>query len=131
MTQIPDQITFRGLAHSEALEAEVREHISWLEQHHPDLVRCRVLLELPHRRRHRDGRHVQVRIEVTFPNTEPIVVSQRPTLGGPVPDDEDVVRSADLESDRLPHDASAAIRRAFAVMRRRLKDATQNVRRAG
>ena len=80
MTQIPDQIAFRGLAPSQALEAEVREHISWLEQHHPDIVRCRVLLALPHRRRHRDGRHVRVRIEVTFPNTEPIVVSHQPSL---------------------------------------------------
>ena len=128
MTQIPDQITFRGLAHSESLEAEVREHISWLEQHHPDLVRCRVALELPHRRRHRDGRHVHVRIEVTFPNTEPIVVNHQPSLHRPNPDDEDVVRN---ESDRLPHNATAAIRRAFAAMRRRLEDATHNIRRAG
>ena len=32
MTLIPTQVTFRGLAHSDALEADIRERIAWLEQ---------------------------------------------------------------------------------------------------
>lgn len=32
MTVIPTQLTFRGLPHSDALEAAVRQRVAWLEQ---------------------------------------------------------------------------------------------------
>jgi hypothetical protein len=48
MTLIPTQVTFRGLARSAALEAEIRERIDWLEQFYADIVRCRVLVEIFH-----------------------------------------------------------------------------------
>lgn len=54
MTLIPTQATFRGFAQSEALEADVRERVAWLEQFYAGIVRCRVLVEVPHRHR-QDG----------------------------------------------------------------------------
>ena len=77
MTLIPTQMTFRGLALDEALEGDVRERVSWLEQFYRGIVRCRVLVEVPHRHRH-DGRHFHVRIELTVPGGPPIVVSHEP-----------------------------------------------------
>ena len=56
MTLIPTRINFRGLAHSRTLEADIRERIAWLQQFYSSIVRCRVLVEVPHRHRH-DGRH--------------------------------------------------------------------------
>jgi hypothetical protein len=54
MTLIPVQITFRGLPHSDALEADIRERVVWLEQFYTDIVGCRIVVEKPHRHRH-DG----------------------------------------------------------------------------
>lgn len=51
----PVQITFRNMRTSASLEDHVRARVAWLERFHPDLVGCRVLLEVPHPRRLRDG----------------------------------------------------------------------------
>src|SRR5687768_13115222 len=51
MPLIPVQVTFHGLAHSDALEADIREHVDWLEQFYTGIVRCRVRVEMPHRHR--------------------------------------------------------------------------------
>ena len=61
------QITFHGLVHSPELESDVVERIAWLAKFYPDIVSCRVLLEVPHRH-HCNGRHVHVTIELTVPN---------------------------------------------------------------
>ena len=81
MTLVPTRVTFRGLAHSDALEADIQERVAWREQFYAGIVRCRVLLDLP--RRHRDdGRHAHVRIEMTVPRGSPIVVTHEPSLHG-------------------------------------------------
>jgi hypothetical protein len=41
MTLVPTRVTFRGLAHSDALEANIQERVAWLEQFHAGIVRCR------------------------------------------------------------------------------------------
>ena len=64
MTLIPTQVTFHGLTPRDDIESDVRARVSWLQQFSPRIVRCRVLLEVPHRH-HRRGRHVQVRIDIT------------------------------------------------------------------
>jgi ribosome-associated translation inhibitor RaiA len=78
MTLRPTQITFRGIAHSAALEADIERHIAKLERHHR-LVGCRVLVETPHRHHH-DG-PLRVRVEITVPGINPIVVSHEPSPG--------------------------------------------------
>jgi sigma 54 modulation/S30EA-like ribosomal protein len=69
MTLMPTQITFHGVDRSEALEADIRERVTWLEQFYAGVVRCRVLVEKPHRW-----------LELTVPGGEPIVVSHEPSL---------------------------------------------------
>jgi len=62
MTLIPIQVTFLGFVGSELLDAEIREHVAWLEQFHEGIVRCRVLVELPHRHRHGGLTEVESRL---------------------------------------------------------------------
>jgi len=121
MTLIPTQVTFRGLAHSDALEADIRKRIAWLEQFYAGIVGCRVLVEMPHRHRH-DGRHFHVRIEVTVPGGAPIVVSHEPSLHGPLKDVEEAAHRKETEIEGVHRYARVAVHQAFDAARRRLQD---------
>jgi hypothetical protein len=127
MTLIPTQVTFRGLAHSDALESAVRERVAWLEQFYTGIVRCRVVVELPHRHR-RAGSHIHVRIEMTVPGAAPIVVSHEPSLHGGLKDVQEEAQHKDEEIDSVHHHAAVAIREAFAAARRRLEDVAREQR---
>ncbi len=129
MALIPTQVTFRGLAHPEALEAEIRERVNWLEQFYAGLVRCRVLVEVPHRHRHR-GRHFHVRIELTVPGRDPIVVSHDPSLHAGLRDVEDAAAHKDAEIDSVHRHGLVAIRETFDIARRLLEDAARMERNA-
>ena len=72
----PVQITFRNMRASASLEDEVRARVAWLERFYPDLVGCRVLLEVSHRH-HEHGQHVRVRIELSLPDTHPTGVHEK------------------------------------------------------
>lgn len=119
--QIPIQVTFRGLAHSDALDADIRERVGRLEEFYDGIVGCRVLVEMPHRHRH-DGRHFHVRIELTVPGGAPIVVSHEPSLHGPLKDVEVTAHHKDTEIESVHRYASVAVHQAFDAARRRLQD---------
>lgn len=129
MTLIPTQVTFRGLAHDEALERDVRERVSWLEQFYTGIVRCRVLVEVPHRHRH-DGRHFHVRLELTVPGGPPIVVSHAPTLHGRLKDTGDDAHHKEDEIESVHRYAGVAVHEAFDAARRRLEDFAREQRGA-
>ena len=103
MTQIPLQITFDGLAHSNPIEAAIRERMAWLEQYYPRVTGCRVLVKVPHRHQHA-GRQFHVVVDVSVPGGAPIVVSHHPSPLDGAPDFE------------------TAIRQAFDAVRRQLQD---------
>jgi len=121
MTLIPTQVTFRGLAQDDALEAGIRERVAWLEQFYEGIVRCRVLVEVPHRHRH-DGRHFHVRIEVTVPGGAPLVVSHEPSLHASMKDAEDEEHHKETEVESVHRYPPVAVHEAFDAMRRRLED---------
>ena len=121
MTLIPTQMTFRGLPHSDAVESDIRGRVAWLEQFYAGIVRCRVLVELPHRHRH-SGRHFHVRIELTVPDGPPLVVSHEPSLHGRLKDVEEGAHRKETEIDGVQRYAAVAIRQAFDAARRRLED---------
>jgi cold shock CspA family protein len=129
MTLIPTQVTFRGMEHSAALEAQMRERVAWLHQFYSDIVSCRVLLEVPHQHRH-DGRHFHVRIETTVPGGPPIVISHEPSLHGPLKDAEASAHSKATEVERVHRNAGVAIHDAFDAARRRLQDFAREQRGA-
>jgi ribosome-associated translation inhibitor RaiA len=103
MTQIPLQITFDGLAHSDPIEAAIRERVAWLEQYYPRVTGCRVLVKVPHRHQHA-GRQFHVVVDVSVPGGAPIVVSHHPSPLDGAPDFE------------------TAIRQTFDAVRRQLQD---------
>lgn len=122
MPVIPTQITFRGVERSDALESAVRERVAWLEQFAPDIIRCRVLVEVPHRH-HTDGRRFHVRVEMTVPGRPPIVVSHEPSSLHDALKDTDVPEHhKETETDSELRHARVAIHEAFDVARRQVQD---------
>ncbi len=121
MTLIPTTVTFRGLAHSDALEADVREQVARLEQFYGGIVGCRVLIEVPHRHQ-RGGRHFHVRIEVTVPGGSPIIVSHEPSLHGSLKDNEEAEHHRSAEIDSVQRHRRVAVHQAFDTARRQLQD---------
>ena len=129
MTLIPTQITFRGLAHSDALETAIRERVAWLQQFYTGVVGCRVLIEVPHRHR-RDGRHVHVHVEVMVRGGVPIVVSHEPSMHASMKDIEEPALRKDSEIEGVHRYAGIAVRQAFDASRRRLQDFAREQRGA-
>jgi hypothetical protein len=129
MTLVATQVTFRGLAHNEALEADIRQRVNWLEQFYAGITRCRVLVEVPHRH-HRRGKHVHVRIDLTVPGREPIVVSHEPSLHAGLQDIESAEVHKDAEIDSVHRYGRVAVHEAFDVARRLLEEAAREQRHA-
>jgi ribosome-associated translation inhibitor RaiA len=100
------QILFRGMAHSEPLEARIRGKARKLAQLFPFLTGCRVVAEVPCRREGNNGQFV-VRLDVAVP-------------GGEI-----VVNREDHEDIRI------ALREAFRAARRQLKECNGRQRAAG
>lgn len=94
---IPLQITIRDMAHSEALDASIREKAARLEAFYPNIMSCRVVVEIPHKHKHQ-GKLFNVRVDVTVPGHE-------------------LVFNRDLHED-----VHVALRDAFDAAKRRLED---------
>lgn len=126
--QIPTQVTFRGVEHSDALEADIHSCVTWLEQFHTGIVSCKVLVEVPHRHRQHD-RHFHIRVTVTVPGRPAIVVSHEPAVrstlrnGG---DDPAHHKQHDVHEEfRDPH---VAVHKAFDIASRQLREAAREMR---
>lgn len=118
--QLTPTITFRGLKHSDALEAEIRARIDKLETYYPSIIGCRVLIELL-QRHHETGNRYHVRIDLTVPGDE-IVVAHEASLRGTAQDTHVERTTKAGETDPERKHAHVAVREAFDVARRRLQD---------
>jgi ribosomal subunit interface protein len=67
--QVPLQITVRGMAHSDALDARIRAKVAKLEEFYPQITSCRVAVEELGKHQ-QQGRHFQVKIDVRVPSRE-------------------------------------------------------------
>jgi ribosomal subunit interface protein len=74
--QLPLQITFRDMAPSDAIEANIRQKARRLDRFSRHIMSCRVVVEAPHRHSHQ-GKLYHVRISITLPGGE-VVVSREP-----------------------------------------------------
>ncbi len=116
---LPVQVTFRNIKEVDTLEALVRNQAAALERYYPDIISCRVMVEVPSHEP--SGLFYHVRIDVTVPDEE-IVVRREPSIYGALQDVEEtrIRKKADL---RHPHRAAMrTIREAFKEMRRRIQD---------
>jgi ribosomal subunit interface protein len=68
----PLQITFRGIEHSDALEAHIREKAEKLETFFEPIMSCRVVVEMPHQHKNQ-GKAFNVRIDIGVPGSEIVV----------------------------------------------------------
>ncbi|RRQ22705.1 HPF/RaiA family ribosome-associated protein [Thiohalobacter thiocyanaticus] len=99
--QIPLELSFRNMDHSDAVETAVREKADKLEQFHSNITSCRVIVEALHRHHHK-GNTYHVRVDLTLPGHE-------------------LVASRDPGQNHAHEDVYAAIRDAFNAARRQLE----------
>lgn len=96
-------VLFRGMEHSDAVEASARKFVTKLEEVATDIMACRVSIALEQKHQHQ-GRPYGVRIDVTLPGHE-------------------------LASNRVHHeDVYIALRDAFEAMRRQISRVVQRRR---
>jgi len=99
--QVPMQITFRDIPHSDAVEQDIRNKASKLERFCRHITGCRVTVEPAHQRHHQ-GNLYHVRVDVTVPNGE-------------------LVASRERDSHHAHEDAHVAVRDAFHAIERQLQ----------
>lgn len=110
--QIPLQITFHGIDHSDAVEDRIREKAGKLEQLFDRITSCRVVIEAHHRNTsslHRKGEPFHIRVDLTLPGTELVV-------------------KRDPKDPHVNEDIIVALREAFDSMERQLKDYVARLR---
>lgn len=100
--QIPLQITFHNMQHSDAVEAKIRSGAEKLEKYCDAIIGCRVAVEAPHHH-HRTGNQFLVRVEVTVPGQK-LVAHREP------------------DAHHAYTDVYVAIRDAFDAMRHQLEE---------
>jgi ribosomal subunit interface protein len=99
----PLEIRFAGMEPSEAVEAAARRKAEKLDRFRPDIMACRVTIELAHKHQ-QQGRPFAVRVDLTVADHE-------------------------LSVDRVQdEDVYVALREAFDDMRRQLEDSVRRVR---
>jgi cold shock CspA family protein len=113
-------ITFRGIAPSAALEADILARIRKLHTYYQAIMGCRVLVEFAERH-HEIGNHYHVRIDLTVPGDE-IVVAHDASLHATAQDVETERVTKEAEPDPERKHAHVAVREAFDIARRRLQD---------
>ena len=105
--QKPLQIAFRNMDSSEFIEAMVRDKVARLERHRPDIVSCRVVIEVPHRKQDSAKVQLGVSVEVELPG--------RPTI----------VARAEAPRHEMKGDQTRAIALAFEAAERQLSDVSE------
>jgi len=101
--QTPLQITIRNIAHSDALEAHIREKADKLDEFFERMMSCRVVVDMPHRH-HQQGSQYSVHIDIGVPGGEIAVTRDH------------------------SEDVYVALRDAFDAAKRKLEDHARKVR---
>ena len=99
------QITYRGMPHSAAMDARIREHCGKLEEMHPRITHCRVVVgELD--RHKQKGNLFEVHLDLHVPGHDVVATRQQ------------------------HEDAYAALNQAFGVLTRQLDESLRKERDA-
>lgn len=114
------QITYRNVMPSATIEEWIREEAEKLDVFYNHIVTCRVAIHVPHRH-HRKGSLYHIRIDVQVPGGE-IIVNREPTLASEARILEFPVAAKHLELHPLMKNLHLAIKSAFRIAARRLRD---------
>lgn len=74
--QVPIELSFHGCDHSDALESEIRDRVSKIEDYYGRIMSCRVVVELPHKS-HSQGKLFHINIDMTLPGAGHVVHNDR------------------------------------------------------
>jgi len=110
--QIPLQITFHGIDHSDAVETRIREKVAKLELLFDRITSCRVVIEAHHRNTsnlHHKGEPFHIRLDLTVPGSELVV-------------------KRDPKDSHVNEDIYVALRETFTSMERQLKEYVERLR---
>jgi ribosomal subunit interface protein len=99
---LPLQITFRNMEPSAALEARIRKLAQRLEKFSSQIVRCHVIVEMPHKHGHQ-GSLYEIHVHLTTPG-------------------DTIVANREHRERHSHEDAYVALRDAFHAVRRQLED---------
>jgi ribosomal subunit interface protein len=105
--QIPIQVSFRNITHSDAVEKKIREKVKKLQQYTKKIMFCRITVGTPHRQHH-TGRLYHIRVALMLPGDK-LVVARDP-------------------ENHAHEDIYIAIRDAFEAVRRQLKKSLRKKR---
>ena len=100
--QVPLQITFQDIEHSDFIESRIREKVGKLERFFDRIISVRVVVAAPHRSSNQ-GNVYNVRIDINIPDKE-IVINRQP------------------ENNHAYEDVYVVIRDAFDAAERQLKE---------
>lgn len=98
--QVPLQITFHNLPHSEAIASRIEQQFGKLCCLYDRIINCQVVVEIPHQHRHK-GNSYHIRINLALPGEKLVI-------------DRD-------NSNSFNNNAYIAIRDAFNAAQRKLK----------
>ncbi len=125
---LPIQITFRNLEPSETVEKWIREEAAKLDEFYNRIMGCRVVVEIPSRRRKWGGLY-HVRIDLTVPGAE-LVVKRQPSLHSSIRQKGEAKIAKHSEVQTPHRELRQAINDAFKDMGRQLQDFAHRHRRA-
>jgi ribosomal subunit interface protein len=106
--QVPLQIVFKNIRHSDSVAAKVRERVAWLERFFDHCISCRVVIDMPHKHQRR-GNDYHVMVDLHVPGEELVV-------------------SREADYSRAKQDVYAAIHDAFDGLRRELQEYVRRMR---
>jgi cold shock CspA family protein/ribosome-associated translation inhibitor RaiA len=124
--EIPLKITFRDMAPSPAIEANIREKAAKLDSLYDRIMSCRVIVEAPHRHHHK-GKTYEVRIDLTVPGGE-LVINRAPKrlaaakLNRSEEAEKEFTEVHEPSKHAAHEDLYVAIRDAFNAAGRKLQD---------
>jgi cold shock CspA family protein/ribosome-associated translation inhibitor RaiA len=102
MMRLPITISFKNMKPSPWLEQEVRNRVEKLDEFCDEIMRCRVVIDIPHKHHHQGNFH-RIRIALTVPNKQIVVSREAPEHSS-------------------AEDVRAVLRDAFDALRRQLQD---------
>jgi hypothetical protein len=117
---LPVDVTFRNLKAIDRVEDDVRKRAGRLMAYCPDLLACRVLIEIPHRH-HLHGNRFQVRVDLTVRGDE-IVITHAPRRRAEERRREEPNLTKSREIDATRRDLRLLVRETFDIARRQLQD---------
>jgi ribosome-associated translation inhibitor RaiA len=127
--QVTPTVTFHGIDHSQALEAEIRARIGALESLCDSITGCDVVVGLA-QRHHQRGNRFRVRINLTVPGGH-LIVGHDPSLHAAAQHAEIEKVTRDNEPEPERKHAVVAVREAFDTAQRRLQDFVRAERNTG